>query len=77
MLRVKKMLAFGMCGMGMVAFMFLGVAQAGFEDFFKGVKDVFTQSGDLSDSDITAGLKRRWRSAPEMPLARSAVSMVT
>lgn len=57
MLRVKKMLAFGMCGMGIVAFMFLGVAQAGFEDFFKGVKDVFTQSGALSDSDITAGLK--------------------
>ncbi|MGE4543327.1 MAG: DUF4197 domain-containing protein [Pedobacter sp.] len=55
MVRLKNLLIGGVCVLGVVFFM--QNAHAGFQDFFKGVQDVFTGSASLTDGDIAAGLK--------------------
>lgn len=55
MVRIEKLLIGGICVLGLV--LFTQTARAGFQDFFKGVQDVFTSGGSLTDGDIAAGLK--------------------
>lgn len=55
MLRILKLLAGAGCLLGLL--ISAQPAWAGFGEFFKGVKEVFTGDGALTDGDIVAGLK--------------------
>jgi hypothetical protein len=55
MARFKKLMIGGVCALGVVFFM--QNAHAGFQDFFKGVQNVFTGGSSLTEGDIASGLK--------------------
>lgn len=54
---IGKRLAGRISVAGMLLMLFSVPALAGFEDFFKGVKDVFSGGASLSEGDIASGLK--------------------